>query len=225
MAASERYGASMQQVSSIRAWPVALLAIVALPAMAQVERSGGKADVRVMQQLQQVTSERASLQAENGKLQQEIEQLKKDNAKLTAAKGTLEGRAKALEIAANRGDDTGKQAQEQLEKTRTQLQELVAKFRETAQALRDVEAERSAARSQAGARERDLNVCIDRNAGLYNLNAEVLDRMEHGGLWSSLAEREPFTKLKRVELENMADEYKFRANELRIEQQQAKSAR
>ncbi|MET0498689.1 MAG: hypothetical protein ABW106_10535 [Steroidobacteraceae bacterium] len=212
-------------MSSIRAWPVALLAIVALPAMAQVERSGGKADVRVMQQLQQVTSERASLQAENGKLQQEIEQLKKDNAKLTAAKGTLEGRAKALEIAANRGDDSGKQAQEQLEKTRTQLQELVAKFRETAQALRDVEAERSAARSQAGARERDLNVCIDRNAGLYNLNAEVLDRMEHGGLWSSLAEREPFTKLKRVELENMADEYKFRANELRIEQQQAKSAR
>ena len=221
MAASEMKVSSMR----IRQWSVALLAIVALPAMAQVERSGGKADVRVMQQLQQVTSERASLQAENGKLQLEIEQLKKDNAKLTAAKGTLEGRAKALEVAANRGDDTGKQAQEQLERARAQLQELVAKFRETAQALRDVETERSAVKGQLGARERDIQVCIDRNAGLYNLNAEVLDRMEHGGLWSSLAEREPFTRLKRVELENLADEYKFRANELRIEQQQAKSAR
>ena len=225
MAASERYGVSMR---ILQAWSVVIFAVVALPSVAQVERSGAKGDVRVMQQLQQVTSERASLQAENGKLQQEIEQLKKDNAKLTAAKGTLEGRAKALEIAANRAsrsDDSDKQTQEQLERTRAQLQELVAKFRETAQALRDVETERSATKGKLVARERDLQVCVDRNAGLYNLNADVLDRMEHRGLWSALAENEPFTRLKRVELENIADDYKFRANELRIEQQQAKSSR
>lgn len=201
-----------------------ILLSVALPAAAQVERSGN-ADARVMQQLQQVSGERAALQKENAKLQQELDQLKKDNTKLGAVKSTLEGRAKTLEAAANRGDTTGKAAQEQLERSRSQMQELVTKFRETAQTLRDVEAERGAVKGQLGERERDLKVCVDRNAGLYNLNTDVLDRMENRGVWSALAEREPFTKIKRVELENLIDDYKYRADELRLEQKQAQSAR
>jgi chromosome segregation ATPase len=202
-----------------------LLLIAALPAVAQVQRSGN-ADARVMQQvqqLQQVTAERANLQKENAKLKEEIEQLKKDNSKALAARGALEGRAKALEAAASRGDNAGKAAQEQLEHARTQTQEVVAKFRETVQALRDGEAERSSAKNQLGERERELKLCVDRNAGLYNLNAEVLDRFEHRGMWSSLSEREPFTKLKRIELENLVDGYKYRADELKLQEKQAKT--
>lgn len=201
----------------------AALTIPALPAAAQVQRSGN-ADARVMQQLQQVTSERANLEKENARLKEEIEQLKKDNAKIQAARGALEGRTKALETAAMRGDNTGKAAQEQLERSRAQMQELVTKFRETAQALRDVETERAAAKSQLGERERDLKVCVDRNASLYNLNTEVLDSFENRGVWSSLTQREPFTKLKRIELENLIDGYKYRADELRLQEKQAKSA-
>lgn len=204
----------------------AVVLAAAAPAYAQVERSGN-ADARVMQQLQQVSGERTALQKENAKLQLEIDQLKKDNAKLSSGRTALEGRAKALEAAAlrSRSDDTSKATQEQLERTRTQMQELVTKFRETAQALRDAETERSTAKGQLGERERDLKVCVDRNAGLYNLNADVLDFVEHRGLWSTVAEREPFTRLKRVELENLIDDYKYRADELRLEQKQAQTAK
>jgi len=198
----------------------AVLIAAALPAAAQVER-GGNADARVMQQLQQVTAERANLQKDNAKLKEEIEQLKKDNAKLAASKGAIEGRAKALEAAATRGDTAGKATQEQLERTRGQMQELVAKFRETAQTLREVETDRNTAKNQLGDRDRELKVCVDRNAGLYNLNAEVLDRFENGGMWSSLTQREPFTKLKRIELENLIDGYKYRADELKLQEKQA----
>lgn len=183
---------------------------------AQTERSGNS-DARVMQQLQQLTSERASLQAENARLKQELEAARKDLGQAASGRKAAESRLKALEANASRGEQSSRQAVEQLEHTRAQMQELIAKFRETAQSLRDTEAERTQAKNQLAAREREFQSCVDRNAGLYNLNTEVLDKLENRGFWSNLAEREPFTRIKRVELENLIDDYKYRAEELRLQ--------
>lgn len=204
---------------------VALALIVcAAPALAQTQRSGG-ADARVAQQLQQLAGERTALQSENAKLKQDLERVQKELDKATAGKSALEGRARTLEASAGRGEASAKQSQEELERTRAQMQELITKFRETAQALRDVEVDRTQAKTQLAVHERELKTCIDRNAGLYNLNTEVLDRMANRGLWSALSEREPFTKLKRIELENLIDDYKYRADELRLQQQAQASAK
>jgi chaperonin cofactor prefoldin len=208
---------------TIRMASVVILLLAGGGALAQTERSGN-ADARVMQQLQQLTGERQALQSENTKLKQEIEQLKKDLQKASAGTAALESRARVAEVNASRGLQSGKQAEEQLERARGQLQELVAKFRETAQTLRDVETDRDTIKGQLGAKQREVGTCIDRNAGLYNLNAEVLERMANRGFWSTLSEREPFTRLKRTELENLIEDYKYRADELRIAQQQKQSA-
>lgn len=198
---------------------VGLSCMLAFTANAQVQRSGN-ADARVAQQLQQLTSERSALQAENTKLKQELEQVKAQLQKTGATSKTLESRNRALEASAGRGTAASQQAEEQLERTRAQMQELVTKFRETAQTLRDVETERGMVKGQLATKEREFKTCVDRNAALYNLNVEVLDRMENRGFWSNVAEREPFTRIKRVELENLIDDYKYRADELRQEQQQ-----
>lgn len=190
--------------------------MVGFAAHAQTERSGN-ADARVMQQMQQLTSERASLQTENSKLKQDLEQLKKDLKAAGADRTVAENRAKALAANATRGEASTKQAEEQLERNKEQLQELITKFRETANTLRDVESDRATIKSQLAAKEREFKTCVDRNAGLYNLNTEVLDRMENRGFWSGVAEREPFTKLKRVQLENLIGDYKYRADELKLE--------
>jgi chromosome segregation ATPase len=171
-----------------------------------------------MQQLQQATGEKTALQAENNKLKQDVEQLRKDLSAATAARTSAENKAKALQLNASRGDQSDKQAQEQLERTRGQLQELVAKFRETAQALREIETDRATVKTQLAAQQRDFKTCVDRNAGLYNLNTEILDRMEHRGFWSGVAEREPFTRIKRAQLENLIDDYRYRAEELKPKQ-------
>jgi chromosome segregation ATPase len=199
---------------------VGMSCMLAFTADAQVQRSGN-ADARVAQQLQQLSNEKVALQSENSKLKQELEQIKAQLQKAEASSKKLEGRNRALEASAGRGTAASQQAEEQLERNRIQLQELVTKFRETAQTLRDVEADGATAKSQLAVKEREVKTCIDRNAALYNLNTEVLDRMENRGLWSSLTEREPFTRLKRVELENLIDDYKYRADELRLEHQQA----
>jgi len=203
---------------------VLIASMFSLPSHAQTERSGN-ADARVLQQLQQITGEKTALQAENAKLKQDIEQLRKDLAGTTSAKNAAEGKAKNLQANASRGEQSGKQAEEQLERTRGQLQELVTKFRETAQTLRDVETDRATARTELAAQQRDFKTCVDRSAGLYNLNAEILDKMENRGLWSSIAEREPFTKIKRVELENLIDDYRYRADELKRQAPKTSSGR
>jgi chromosome segregation ATPase len=204
-------------ITSIRNCVALILLLSAAAALPQTERSGS-ADARVMQQLQQLTTERVGLQAENAKLKQDLERAQKELQKATSGRAALENRARALEASASRGEAATKQSEEQLERTRTQLQELITKFRETAQTLRDVETDRATARSQLAVKERELTTCVDRNARLYTLNAEVLDRLEGRGFWSAVGSAEPFTKLKRVQLENLIDDYRYRVEELRVEQ-------
>ena len=194
------------------------LCLLAVAAQAQTQRSGN-ADARVAQQLQQLTREKVALQAENNKLKQELEQVKAQLQKSASASKELETRNRALQSASTNRAGSDQQTEAQLERTRGQLQELVTKFRETAQTLRDVETDRATAKSQLAAKEREFKVCVDRNAALYQLNDEVLDRMEDRGFWSQLAEREPFTKLKRTQLENLIDDYRYRVDELRVEKQ------
>jgi chromosome segregation ATPase len=194
------------------------LCLLAVAAQAQTQRSGN-ADARVAQQLQQLTNEKVALQTENNKLKQELEQVKAQLQKSASATKDLETRNRTLQSASTSRASSDQQTETQLERTRGQLQELVTKFRETAQTLRDVETERATAKSQLAAKEREFKVCVDRNAALYQLNDEVLDRMEDRGFWSQLAEREPFTKLKRTQLENLIDDYRYRVDELRVEKQ------
>jgi uncharacterized phage infection (PIP) family protein YhgE len=203
----------------IRAATLWLACSLACVAQAQTQRSGN-ADARVAQQLQQLSSEKSALQSENNKLKQELEQAKAQLTKYTAVTKDLETRNKALIAAAGKGNTASQQLEEQIERARTQNQELVGKFRETVQALRDVEAERADTKSQLAAMERDYKVCVDRNVGLYELNDEVLDRMEDRGFWSQMSEREPFTRIQRTRLENMIDDYRYRVEELRLEKRQ-----
>jgi chromosome segregation ATPase len=194
------------------------LCLMAASSQAQVQRSGN-ADARVAQQLQQLANEKVALQAENNKLKQELEQVKAQLQKSSSTAKELENRNRVLQASSASRTTNNQQAEEQLERTRAQMQELVAKFRETAQTLRDVETDRATAKSQLAAKEREYKVCVDRSAGLYELNDEVLDRMEDRGFWSQLAEREPFTRLKRTQLENLIDDYRYRVEELRVEKQ------
>ena len=129
------------------------LCLLAVAAQAQTQRSGN-ADARVAQQLQQLTSEKVALQAENNKLKQELEQVKAQLQKSASATKELETRNRALQSASTNRASSDQQSEAQLERTRGQLQELVTKFRETAQTLRDVETDRATAKSQLAAKER-----------------------------------------------------------------------
>ncbi len=187
------------------------------PAHAQAVR-GGADNARAMQEMQQLATERTALKADNAKLKDEVADLQKRLDKANAESATVSARAKQLEAVSAREAASGKQSADALEKSRAQMQELIAHFRETAQELKAVETDRNALRGQLEARNRDYGVCVEHNVGLYDLGREALDRLEQHGFWSKVSESEPFTQLARARLDNLIDDYRQRLQELRVEQ-------
>jgi cell division septum initiation protein DivIVA len=181
----------------------------------QTQRSGGDSN-RVVQQLQQVMADKTRLQQDNDALKKELEELKKKAAQTDADRSKLQQRARELELASNKSQNKAGNNDEALEKSRAQLQELIGRFRETAQTLKEVETERDNLRTKQSASERELTSCVDKNAQFYLLGNEVLDRMENRGVWSALKEKESFTRLSRTRLENLVDEYRYRVDELKL---------
>ena len=187
----------------------------ATTARAQTARSGGGGNAQLVQQLQQLGSERTALQAENARIKKELAEMTRERDALQAGRAALDQRARVSESAVARSAQDRATAEDEAVKLKERMQELVAKFRETAQTLKDVEMERATFKQSLATRDTELTECINRNAALYKLNGEVLTRLEGQGMWSRLASAEPFTKLKRVELENLIEDYEYRAEEHR----------
>lgn len=196
---------------------ILVLGLACVPAaFAQAARSGGGASAQLMQQMQQLASERASLQEENARLKRDLEQARKD---LDAAKGGragLEQRARAAEVATARLTSSEQSTRAELEQQKVRLQELVAKFRETANTLRTTEADRNELQAALSKSKTEWTSCANHNVALFDLNNEILTRLGSRGGFSRLAELEPFTQLKRVELENLVDAYRGRAEDHRL---------
>jgi len=204
---------------------IALLATAAvaggitLKANAQTTRAGGAApSAQAMQQLQQLASERTALQAENSRIKADLEAARKERDSLKAAQATLANRSRGAEsqLATALGDKA--RVEGDLAREKQRLEELVQRFRETAAGMRDVETDRAAKTQLLAVREQELGVCIDRNKKLFALNGEVIDKLEDQGFLSAFARHEPFTRLKRNQLENLADGYRGAAEDLQVPQ-------
>jgi chromosome segregation ATPase len=195
----------------------AALLLVAASAVAQTQRSGSPASAQLAAQLQQLASERTALQAENAKVKAELADVKKQ---LDALKQSRDGARQQQELASRQAlartsaDVERLQAEQTRDRERTQ--ELVNRFRETANNLKDVETDRTAARRDLSQRDSELKSCVEKNGALITLNEEVLSKLEDQGFWSNFASNEPFTRIKRNQLENLADSYRLRAADQKI---------
>jgi len=186
-------------------------------AVAQTARSGGGGgNAQLIQQLQQLGTERTQLQAENERMKKELDELRKERDALKSGQKALTAREQAATAVVARGAQERESAANELAQQKTRMQELIGKFRETAQTLKEVETDRAAKTQQLATRDTELKTCVDRNLALYQLNGEVLNRLEHQGLWSHLARSEPFTQIKRTQLENLVDGYRQKAEDQRV---------
>jgi len=209
----------------VRSWTIALCGLaVATAAFAQVQRSGGgggAANAQLMMQYQQASTERTQLQADNAKLKKDLEDVKKqlDAAnKLAAASKAGVSRDSAQLAAAQAAND---RSAKDLADAKDKMQDLVGKFRETITQMRGIEGERSQLQQQLAQSKTAFDQCADRNYSLYQVDNEVLDRYVHEGAFSHMASAEPFTRIKRTQIDNLVLEYKERAEELRVKKAEA----
>jgi chromosome segregation ATPase len=183
---------------------------------AQTARSGGAANPQAAMQLQQMSVERAQLQAENGRIKAELEQARKERDSLKGAQEIIARKARGSEAELARALADKARLEGELARESSRVQELVTRFRETADTMREVESDRGQKAQSLMQREEELKVCTERNAKMYQLGTEIIAKLQDQGLWSALARREPFTQLKRVELENLADGYKDALNDNQV---------
>jgi hypothetical protein len=204
-------------MARLTAWIAGVAGIIAAAAggvaVAQTARSGGNASAQLMQQMQQLASERTTLQGENDKLKKQLADVTKDRDALKSGQQVVERRAKDATAALQHSNSQREAGDQELTQTKAKMQELIARFRETIVQLRSSETEGTAAKQALAARERELSTCIDRNMALYKLNDEVLTHYEKQGAFARMATIESFTRIKRTQNENLVDEYRARAHD------------
>jgi len=184
---------------------------------AQAQRSGGaSASPQIMQQYQQLSAERVALQTENARLKKDAEDLQRELKAVKKERDDFKTRSGHSSTELEQARARAEASEQAADKSRKSLDELVARFRETATTLKAVELERSQLQERLAAAGRAYDTCATRNAALYDVSAEVLDRWEHEGAFDRAARAEPFLRLKRTEIENLADEYRDRARQLKM---------
>jgi chromosome segregation ATPase len=199
-------------------------AAAASGARAQTPRSGGAPNAQLLMQLQELGSEKASLESQNADLKKQLDAVTKERDTLKGVQKANEQRVRTSAAEATQTSAQRDALAQELKRTKDQMDVLIGKFRETINTLREIETDRAVTKQTLATRSAELKVCIDRNLALYKLDEEVLTRLDQESVWSRIAESEPFTKIKRVQLENLIDDYRNRAEDQRVSEKSLESA-
>jgi hypothetical protein len=153
--------------------------------------------------LRQATSEKADLQQQADALKQQVEMLSKELAAVKAASGENKQKMEekfsgSLELWKQRDTKTS----EQLAALRTQLKEQTE--------------QRALLQDRLQVQSDNFALCYGNNKQLFDLNRELLTRYQQKGVLDAVAQKEPFTGIKDVEIENLVQDYRYRNDDLKM---------
>ncbi len=186
------------------------------------EASDKKAS-REREALRRIQQQLSVLQGEMAVLEQDKAKLSADLDKASASLKAEEGRAARLQ----RGFNSSKQqlasltteltlAKEELSSTAKQLAETRKTLEETTRALQQSESEKRGLETVKARREREIASCESKNIALYEIGRSLMDRYENKTCSETLAQKEPFTGFKKVETENLLEEYRDKLDEQKL---------
>ncbi len=155
---------------------------------------------RAQRMLRQMSQERDALQAENAKLKSEVDEL---NRKLGSQK---------------------KSSEAALAKSREGNAALSEDLRKAGQDLRQTAAEKTQLQATVVDQAQLIETCEANNVKMLQINRELLVDYEKKGFLDAMLQREPLTQLKRVEIENIVQEYQDRIDRSEFRKKTAEAA-
>lgn len=142
---------------------------------------------------QKVQAEKAQLEIDNKALKKKYDKLTKKTVK---NKSAMKGRLSELkEIYKNE----------------------IKSHNETRKKLKVVTNEKVRLFDIATEQTQKIDLCVANNNKLFAIDKELLVRFEEKGVWDSMVQAEPFSKLSQVEVENLVDDYQYNMENLRVE--------
>lgn len=170
---------------------------------------------RARQQIQQLSQEKAALEAKLGGFEQEKAALAAEKEKLASqirdaeARASGEGR-KRTQLQGTL-DAVSKEKQSLLEQKNgleKRLAEMTARQSETARELAAMKTQKQQADAIAESRSRQVASCEDKNMKLYQHGRDLIEQCRDRSKTDAVLRLEPFTGIKRVEIENLLESYR-----------------
>lgn len=210
-----------------RHFVVLMLLGMLLPGMtlaAEPEKKAQREREMMMRRMQQqMQGQVTALEQEKAKLSQDLDTAAK------AAKAAKDGAArtgrnlKAEQIKngalAKELEQTKQElaaTQERLAQTETKLSETTRALSETRQTLAATTADKATLEGIKSRNEREIALCEDKNSKLYGIGRELMTRLETKSCNQVEAGLTVFTGQKRVEVENLLEEYRDKLDEEKI---------
>jgi DNA repair exonuclease SbcCD ATPase subunit len=190
--------------------------LVLLPASVAPALAQSELEARLRDALRQATAQARTLEDENARLKAQQSQLESQLALLrqqveaAASQATAADRSSELERAYRAAVDEFnqrlQQERDQVIRSLEAMEKWKTAYNEAAAVARSRETEREQLAGQLRAAAEREAVCRERNEALFTVGNEILDRWQETGWADILAAKEPFLGLKRVELENLAQD-------------------
>jgi chromosome segregation ATPase len=152
----------------------------------------------------------------------EVEKMRQAGGQLVEVAKQLEAKAAELE-AKNKELTAGlAQAREAYTALETKAAEIAAVARDRGEEIKKLNSETQGLDSRLKGTEAKLDHCESNNARLAILGTELVEKYEKKGLVTSILQNEPFTQVKKVEMENLAAEYREQIEKEKLKQKQPK---
>lgn len=201
----------MRASDRFRAFAMAAALIGAASGVATAQSDNPQARLRgalreATVRIRQLEDENATLLAKQAELDRDKQAATQKAAAAEKGLQSLRGQATSSKQELERAAQT---SQESLAKWQASYKEAAA----TAQA-RDGDAKRMEA-ALVALREQN-RLAEEKNAKLYQLGQELLDLYQHKSVFDAVGAGEPVTKLKRVEYENVVQEYEDKLRDSRV---------
>lgn len=213
---------------------VGLMLAVAVTPAAHAAKKEDKAARRMAQMKKQFEAEKAQLQAqfeqdkaaledkakasekESSEIKGSLTAAKRRQATLAAELETLRKEKTELEARQQATETSLREAQATLDKTSKTLTDLTAQHQATVRDLKANEAQRKELNKSLVQRDQSLVTCNEKNAKLHDFGLQLVKVYDKPGTYEAVLRTEPFTQIKRVELENILQDYRDKLDEQRV---------
>ena len=195
----------------------ALMLLAVAPAQAANKRDPNKEALRRMQiQVQQVEDKKAALEQDKAALGKELDTLKKKTGELTSSAARAnQGKAKLeKEAEALRQDKAA--LSEQVAQLKQELGDSQKALHDTRQSLQQETGEKQRLAQNLTMQDKAVAICETKNQMLYRYDVELINRAQRRGSLEALLEVEPVLGLKRVQIENLLEEYRDKVDGQRV---------
>lgn len=181
----------------------AFIALVASTVAQADDANAQKALQKAQFMLRQASSEKAELQTQLDALKQQVDKLTAD---LAATKSASDQTKRATEEKYGSAIAQWKQRDTQTSDELTAVK----------QQLKQQTEQRKLLETQLQKQTGNFSVCYENNKKLYDLNTQLLSRYQNKGLSDVLKQKEPFTGMKQVEIENLVQDYRYQLDDLQV---------